>query len=401
MRFRPLIPLHVLLLTSFAWAQSGSDPIAQRLAFVSESTYTAYLKGLEAFGTRHALQPNRDSVASWIVHAFHEAGLADVVADSFRYDTTRQWNIIATIPGSSPSAGDIVVGGHYDSQSSNPLLAPGADDNASGTAAVLEMARAITAGGYQPRHTLRFVAFGAEEMGLIGSQWYTQQLAARQWTVALMLNFDMIGTRRQDTTDRDVSLVYYEHAMDEANRAAATMMIHTTLTPVFTTQHRPHSDSWPFALYGIKCVFYIERDFSLAYHSPRDSSHLLDLAYASDIVRAGLAMLLASDLVSVSSAEPPSSPSTWGLEQNYPNPFNHETVIAYRVTGEGTRVRMTVVDLLGRVCATLVDGEVPSGRHQVRWSASTLPSGMYIVRYEEATRSGQANIDRRRMVLLR
>jgi Zn-dependent M28 family amino/carboxypeptidase len=319
-----------------------------------------------------------------------------------------QWNVVATIAGSDPAKGDIIVGAHYDSQSSIPTLAPGADDNASGTAAILEMARALLAGSYQPLRSFRFVAFAAEELGLHGSEWFASRVPTDQRSMMLMLNFDMIGTRRQDTTDRDVHIVYYDHAVAEAGRAVSTATLYTTLTPVTTTQHRPHSDSWPFATRGIPCVFYIERDFSPYYHSPRDSSTYLDMAYATEVTKAGLAMVLASDAASSTSVTTTDAPDGWELLQNFPNPFNGETVIRYRVSGNGAGrtaerewTKVSVHDLLGREIAVLSEGESPTGHYELRWQASGYPSGVYVVTLIAAAESGHRTLTTRKMILMK
>ncbi|HWQ43605.1 MAG TPA: M20/M25/M40 family metallo-hydrolase, partial [Desulfosporosinus sp.] len=94
-------------------------------------------------------------------------------------------NIIAELPGTLPDT--IVVGAHYDSANLN---APGAVDNASGVGVLLELARVLSKESHQETYQLIF--FGAEEYGLVGSQFYTGQadLSAVRW----MLNVDMVGT---------------------------------------------------------------------------------------------------------------------------------------------------------------------------------------------------------------
>ncbi|TGE32383.1 M20/M25/M40 family metallo-hydrolase [Desulfosporosinus sp. Sb-LF] len=94
-------------------------------------------------------------------------------------------NIIAELPGNRPDT--IVVGAHYDSASLN---APGAVDNASGVGVLLELARVLSQEPHED--TYQFIFFGAEEYGLVGSQFYTTQadLSAVRW----MLNVDMVGT---------------------------------------------------------------------------------------------------------------------------------------------------------------------------------------------------------------
>lgn len=382
------MPGLIVLLLAFLFASlpgqsariRSADPIADMIARVSDSSYARYLLGLQSFGTRNALQPNRDSVASWIAHEFRGAGLTDVVVDSFSYDTTRQWNVIATIAGSEPSAGEIVIGAHYDSQSYIPWQAPGADDNASGTSAVLEIARVLRVGSYLPRHALRFVAFGAEEMGLIGSEWFASRLSNQSRTVVLMLNFDMIGRLRTDQADRDVFIVWYEGAYDEAKLDSTLFRTYTTLTPTLTVQYRTQSDSWPFARRGIKSIFHIEADFNTLLHTPQDSSTHLDFAYASDVVRGGVAMVLASDASTATRVGIANLPTEWRLDQNYPNPFNGETVIRYQVAGVGAWVSLHVYDLLGQLVATVVEGTKTPGSHSVVWDAAGLPSGTYVAR---------------------
>ena len=70
-----------------------------------------------------------------------------------------------------------------------------------------------------------------------------------------------------------------------------------------------------------------------------------------------------------------------GLGTNYPNPFNPTTVIPFNLA-DASLVTIKVYDLLGRTVATLVDGSLPAGVHEVRFEASHLPTGMYIVRME-------------------
>lgn len=119
-------------------------------------------------------------------------------------------NVLGYLPGSDPALRDqvIVLGAHYDhlGLGERDSLAPsqtgqihhGADDNASGTAGLLELARVFSADRQQLRRSLLFLAFAGEELGLFGSAHYVEEpLLPLNRTVA-MLNFDMIGRVRQD-----------------------------------------------------------------------------------------------------------------------------------------------------------------------------------------------------------
>jgi len=117
-------------------------------------------------------------------------------------------NVVGILPGTDPSLREqaIVVGAHYDhlglggETSMAPAqvgtVHPGADDNASGTAGVIALARTFAAAG-GTRRTLVFAAFGAEEMGLLGSTYYTGHPPVPLDRTVAMLNFDMIGRLRE------------------------------------------------------------------------------------------------------------------------------------------------------------------------------------------------------------
>jgi aminopeptidase YwaD len=114
-------------------------------------------------------------------------------------------NVLAELPGSRPGAGSIVIGGHLDSVAAGP----GANDNASGAAVVLELARTLAAQDPALRpHTIRFALFGAEELGLFGSRYYVDQLAAADRSlIVAMLNLDMVGVGTEWRLGGDDDLV--------------------------------------------------------------------------------------------------------------------------------------------------------------------------------------------------
>jgi hypothetical protein len=115
-------------------------------------------------------------------------------------EARRAANVVGLLPGRDPAlAGEaIVIGAHYDHLGLvHGAVHPGADDNASGTALTLGLARAFAAAGGMPR-TLVFVLFGGEELGLLGSRHYVRQPAVPLSRTVAMLNFDMVGRLRED-----------------------------------------------------------------------------------------------------------------------------------------------------------------------------------------------------------
>ncbi len=111
-------------------------------------------------------------------------------------------NVVGILPGTDPGAGAVILGAHYDhlGRGNSSSLAPdeigeihnGADDNASGTAALMELARVFAAAG-APRRTLVFAAFSGEELGLLGSAHMASNPPVPLETVQAMINMDMVG----------------------------------------------------------------------------------------------------------------------------------------------------------------------------------------------------------------
>lgn len=127
----------------------------------------------------------------------------DIQVDS-KILTTR--NVLAMIPGSDPAlAGDVVmIGAHYDHDGARGgYVWPGADDNASGTAAVIELARAFAANPVKPKRTLLFALWSAEEKGLLGSKFYVDHPTFPVDKTITYINLDMIGRDGDPTAGGD------------------------------------------------------------------------------------------------------------------------------------------------------------------------------------------------------
>src|SRR5258708_4633671 len=116
-------------------------------------------------------------------------------------------NVVATLPGKQPESTNrvYVVSGHYDSRSLNPIVpdknAPGANDDASGTAAVMELALVMSK--YEFNATIIFMTVAAEEQGLLGARHWANQAMKNHIDVEAMLDNDIIGSSMADNGRRD------------------------------------------------------------------------------------------------------------------------------------------------------------------------------------------------------
>ena len=220
MRIRPAC-LYVCLLCTAAHAQQQRpDPaITAILAQVSPDRLRATDTALVAFGTRSTLSdaalPGRGVLAArdWIAGQFRAiaaaaGGRMTVALDEYEQAPDGKRipravtisSVIATLQGDEPGGRTYVISSHYDSRNSDVTDgrndAPGADDNASGTAAVLEAARVLAAA--RPHATIIFAVYDAEEQGLFGSAHHAQALKAAGVDVQGDLNNDIIGASTGD-----------------------------------------------------------------------------------------------------------------------------------------------------------------------------------------------------------
>lgn len=190
--------------------RSVQDPdslVVALLPLINEDSIQHYIQHLQGFGTRFCLSPNHKDVALWIEEKLQSFGYNNVRLDSFQIVsewpygtgdlyTTWQYNVIADLTGSVTPDIHFITGGHYDDvvfPGDAFGVCPGADDNASGTAAALEIARVMKTSGFEPDATIRFVLFAAEELGLHGSTHYVNEALQSGETIPMMVNMDMIG----------------------------------------------------------------------------------------------------------------------------------------------------------------------------------------------------------------
>ncbi|MCC6751843.1 MAG: M20/M25/M40 family metallo-hydrolase [Deltaproteobacteria bacterium] len=144
-------------------------PSAALVGRVSQARLLQDLKALVALGERRSYD-GQMKAAAYLHGELAQLSGFTVRKHLYSYQGKVYENLEARLEGQDPAAKVIVAGAHYDSISEKPTDAPGADDNASGTAAVLEAARALA--GCRPARGVRLVFFSNEEVGTVGSQAY-------------------------------------------------------------------------------------------------------------------------------------------------------------------------------------------------------------------------------------
>lgn len=206
-------------------------------------------------------------------------------------------NIIGTLPGValSDQRGVVIISAHYDSTSGaaeDGGPAPGADDNASGVAAVLESARLLQA--YTFRHTIRFITFAGEEQGLYGSRAYAAEARARGDDILAVINADMVGYNSDGSPHMEIHAGAQARNLAVASAVTRTIAFHhlDLLPRVITTGATGRSDHSSFWDRGYPAVLVIEDtdivgptdDFNPSYHSVDDTLDKLDRDFLTEMV---------------------------------------------------------------------------------------------------------------------
>src|SRR5215207_2713373 len=189
--------------------------IANIVREIDARNIEASIRKLVSFGTRNTLSEQNDpkrgigAARDWLYAEFLKAaepskGRMTVEKQSYEQQKAARipqptliTNVVATLKGSQPESTDrmYVVSGHYDSMCNSPTDAkcdaPGANDDASGTAAVLEMARVMAK--YEFEATIVFMAVAGEEQSLLGSTYFAEQAKRKNWNIDAMFTNDIVG----------------------------------------------------------------------------------------------------------------------------------------------------------------------------------------------------------------
>ncbi len=297
-------------------------------------------------------------------------------------DTIWGENLIFTQEGQSLPEEKVVVCAHYDSRNwQNPYCAPGADDNASGCAGVLEIARIFAGATFEK--SVEYILFDGEETGIIGSRYYVAQ---RDIDIVFdaVLNLDMIG--RDYGGGVAVDIAGRAEPLDSALAALIIEMsefLQLDLDCRYLYTSSPTSDHKAFwEIEGVPAILMIENEYhnNPNYHACTDVADNMDFDYVTDIVKTAAGS--AAQLAGLIQADP--LPSSVVLHQNFPNPLFNHTRIRFELPSR-LQVDLTLFDLTGRVVLVMIKDSLEGGRHEYAWdgrgsTGEAVASGIYFLR---------------------
>ena len=385
------------LLSGALRAQDQTD-LSEILNQISADSVYATVQDLQNFGSRLAVQNennpdgNRD-VADYIIQRLERYGVTTEL-DSFAVGNTvayglwiDQWfyNVKGVLPADNPIDDSIVlVGAHMDAIAFNSnnyyvtAQVPGADDNASGVAVMLELARICHANKIQFSRNIHFMAYDAEEFGLWGSEADAYKRSKAGDKIALMMNNDMVSNPPDD--DWRLLLRWYDNAVDVLMRASSICEQYTDLLPVTLPDSEnmlraTRSDSYSYYEYGFRATYASEYTYPSTYHTAYDVTDSCNYAYLAEVARYNMAMLTtyAGPVSWIIPEEPPTVTTT----HVYPNPTCGKVTVQFLLE-QNSPVGISVLDLSGRTLLHYDNGIQSAGIYHSELDLSVLSAGLYL-----------------------
>ncbi len=385
-------------------------------------------------GIRHATgDPNHYEDSKNYIKNTIAAQNLPMTIHTFNHPLTTGENIVGRQRGYDEEAAVYIVDGHYDSVENSP----GADDNASAVAGVLEIMRILS--DYTFGKTIKYIGFDLEEEGLVGSAAYVGTGIPDYEEVEGVFNLEMIGYYSEEPNSQELpfgfDLLFPEVADSlEADSFRGNFITNVSdlnsepLANIFTatanlyvpelkviTVVTPNPVITPDLLRSDHASFWFDEKRALMltdgsefrnnnYHLPSDTIGTLNFTFMTNVVKATLAALAESaDLRHIGAADsdffnlpdlPISSVSNLDrgpratIEQVFPNPMSHTTNLVFTLS-EPAHTTVQVFDRSGSMVTSLFQGLLQQGQHQLAWKkASELPNGLYLFHLTTQSKGG-------------
>ena len=279
--------------------EPGVDPDIQAIVDqVSQSRYTAYIQRLQDFVTRYSYTDSCRAAEQWAFDTFAGFGL-ETELFPYGYSGNTWYDAIGRKIGTLYPDSIYMIIAHIDDTSENPFnSAPGAEDNGSGSACVLEAARVLSQ--YDFDCTIEFVLVSGEEQGVIGSEAYATYCFTEGRNIGGVFNFDMISYAGSYGWDTNIySDQYFPAEVALADLLGQLTDLYSNAYSIRLNTSGPTygSDHYYFSFYGYPAPFSIDAqlwnapDFYPWYHTTDDVISHLDLDFGTEVVKGGVATL--------------------------------------------------------------------------------------------------------------
>jgi hypothetical protein len=289
----------LLIITGFASIPTKAGPALQPLTSadpqiidmiqqVNESLLYYYDSHLTAFGPHYTGTEASMKVSQYIYDEFQSMGLA-VMFHDWTFEGFTDRNVVATLPGTDTSSNaTYIICAHHDTIPEGP----GAEDDGSGVAAVLMIAKILSQ--YSFDYTIRFISFSGEEVGLLGSYMYVRDASQRGDNIVAVMNLDQIGYAITTEGGRVFQVYIPERSkwLGDFITTVNTLYRNQTNMAVVVYPNAVTSDNLEFEAYGFDAArsIHTDRDPGIG-HTPNDTIDKVNFTYLTKETKLTLAVI--------------------------------------------------------------------------------------------------------------
>lgn len=369
------------------------DTVSDIVAAVSEDSLISITTNYQSYLTRYSNTDGFDTACDWSNARFLSYGLDSEIRhfSMLGYDCQ---NVIATQTGTVYPDQYWIICGHLDSTSPNTQYdAPGADDNGSGSAAVMEAARIMSQ--YDFEFTVRYCLWGGEEQGLYGSAHYADSVAAAGDEILGVVNLDMIF---YGPTPDDIAELHYNTASQGLGLAfdAISDTYVPALSKSVASSPVSASDHASFWSVGYPAMLSIEKEVwnNPYYHQTTDviTNYLQYFPFGTNMAKAAIATVAYLAVPVNTGVEEESHHGLNGGFELQPlrNPISGNASLTVAIPSGGP-VSIVVYDTSGRTVLNASE-ELQEGLNQVNIDTGALPPGMYLVKADASGASASTRL---------
>ena len=297
-RHKPVVPIRPILIALAATLITGcATPARWTVNSASVSAHEAFLAS-DALRGRGSATPDEAVAATYVAAQFQAAGLRPAPGMAGYLQTLRVprdkqtaqvlagaivTNAIGFLPGRDPAAGVVLFSAHLDHLGVvKGVTFPGANDDASGTTAVLELARAMAASGPHKRGIL-FICYGGEELGGVGSNYFAQHPPIPLTDIVANIEFEMIGAQDPKLPPGKMMMTGFDRSNLGPELAARGFLV--TGDPYPEEHFFERSDNYQLALNGVVAHTISGWAVTPTYHQPSDTAANIDIAFMTRAIQ--------------------------------------------------------------------------------------------------------------------
>lgn len=373
-QMKKILLLASFICSSFSFGQTFIQEYQNRVNKITQTNINTYLTEFAGYGVKRTGTTQNNNAFTWLKNKYLSFGYTEsqLSETSFNYQGNTSKNLILTKTGTTYPDTFVIVCGHYDT-----IAGPGVNDNGSGTAILLEMARILK--DIPTEYSIKFINFSGEEQGFLGSQSYVDNVVNStnpKMKIKVVFNIDQVGgvageTNNTITCERDTN--NGPSTNNAASNTITQQLINcvTLYSPLQTNLSNAYgSDYMPFQDNNEVITGIYEYNESSFPHTANDTYQNMDPVFVFNVAKAALGAVQHFSIASTTVLSTADCPPEKMLEslKIFPNPAK-DFITIEMLNSSLKDYSFTVTDVSGKVLL--------QSKNEKRINISTLENGIY------------------------